>query len=289
MGAWGPEAFENDDAADWLYEFERFDDLRLVRAVLKTIVAGDGYLEAVDGAIALAAAEVVALALGQPGPDVSIVAATWVRWHPGVATPQDAALALRAVDRAESEQSELAELWDDPGDEWHARTMPGLRARLHAGASAWAEDAGDGGPRRVADVAATWMCWSGTFDDDVNVEARFRPDLRDAIDREEYPIQIGVAIPVTSPTERGWPTHDEDSVLRGIEQLVVATASDRAVLAAVLTIPGVRELVLYAKSGDWIPDFHERLQAEVATHDVQCMARHDPEWSSFFAVASGHP
>ena len=61
MGAWGADPFGNDDAADWAAEFEGLDrraGLQVLEAAFGAATQAD-YVEASDGAIAVAAAQVV--------------------------------------------------------------------------------------------------------------------------------------------------------------------------------------------------------------------------------------
>ena len=58
MGAWGPGIYENDDAADWGAEVTDLG-LQAVEDALDIAIEAD-YIEAPDGACALAAADVVA-------------------------------------------------------------------------------------------------------------------------------------------------------------------------------------------------------------------------------------
>jgi hypothetical protein len=74
MGAWGYLAFENDDALDWLEELET-GGADVVRQALAK--AGDRYVEAPDGATAIAAAEVTSASQGNRGELPSSVA-DWV-------------------------------------------------------------------------------------------------------------------------------------------------------------------------------------------------------------------
>jgi len=62
MGAWGEGAFDNDDAADWSWEFENADltaGLQLITDALSAAAQADdaAYLDERDGALAVAAAE----------------------------------------------------------------------------------------------------------------------------------------------------------------------------------------------------------------------------------------
>lgn len=110
MGAWGFQAFENDDALDWLIELEA-GGATAVRECLT--VAGDGYMEAPDGSVAVAAAEITAAAQGNPPGDLPDDVATWVTAHGAELTAENVHLALVAVERVAGGESELAELWDD--------------------------------------------------------------------------------------------------------------------------------------------------------------------------------
>ena len=66
MGAWGEKAFQNDSALDWLSSFES-DGLPALHDILATVAdtPGDDYLDVDDGCPAIAAAEIVAAALGR--------------------------------------------------------------------------------------------------------------------------------------------------------------------------------------------------------------------------------
>ena len=63
MGAWGCGSFENDDAVDWVYEFES-SGVAAVASALEHVssIAEDEYLEAPEASAAIAAAEIVAAA-----------------------------------------------------------------------------------------------------------------------------------------------------------------------------------------------------------------------------------
>src|SRR5687767_2197197 len=97
MGTWGPDAFANDNAMDWIGELS---DEGTVREALRVAdVPRDQYVEAPDGEIALAPAEVVAAALGRPlAPDMPDEVVAWIDVHgAGAADLRDQALA--AIDR----------------------------------------------------------------------------------------------------------------------------------------------------------------------------------------------
>lgn len=135
MGAWGG-PFDNDDAADWSYAFDDLDaggGVAYLRAAL-AVAAGTPVveeLEAPDGSIAIAAADVVdRIRRGEALPEVygeSITA--WAARATPELTDADGGLAVAAVRRVLGPASELAELWDDAGPEWRAVTGA-LESRL---------------------------------------------------------------------------------------------------------------------------------------------------------------
>ena len=133
MGAWGSGPFENDDAGDWVYDLEGADDFALVRDALD--VAGSRYLDAGEGAAAVAAAVVVAAALDPSGVEgVPEAVTAWLDSHARQVDPGDRRLATAALDRVVGERSELAELWDEApdGPAWR-EGVAALRARLAGG------------------------------------------------------------------------------------------------------------------------------------------------------------
>ncbi len=116
MGAWGTGAFDNDDAADWVYELLASVDLSPAREALAAPMDSDGWLETPEGARAVAAAAVVAAGFdghleGLPGELVD-----WLEFHPDAGTRTDARLAMDALERVASTDSELREVWLAAGE-----------------------------------------------------------------------------------------------------------------------------------------------------------------------------
>jgi len=139
MGAWATGNFGNDDALDFVGglqgEGPPFVELMLIAVEM---AGDDEEPEAPDCASALAAAEIVAAALGRPPDDFPEEAAGWLRAQSTRKRAELIALrerALRAVERIES-RSELRELWAEVPDfaEWR-RVIAGLRARLQQAAA----------------------------------------------------------------------------------------------------------------------------------------------------------
>lgn len=133
MGAWGVGNFDNDDAADWVYELEQSNDTSVLVATLGEVTTG-GYLESPVGCEALAAAEVVAALLGNAGKALPDNVRKWVAVNDVEVGHDLLALARAAVARVKAEDSELRELWQETGDyrKW-VSLQDDLLKRLGAG------------------------------------------------------------------------------------------------------------------------------------------------------------
>ena len=138
MGAWGTGNFDNDTAAAWVGRLREAGDADAVKAALEAVTEPDSAdaLGADQGCEALAAAEVVAIAVGHPPdvdpPDRETVdgLTTWVGEHPQVSVLGP--VARRAVDRVAQPGGDLREHWfedDDDAQAW-TRVLDDLRARL---------------------------------------------------------------------------------------------------------------------------------------------------------------
>lgn len=138
MGAWGTGPFENDDAADWSFQFEETDRATgqaLVAEALGLLVA-DEYVEAPEGSVAVAAAQVVAWLVAPESIEESADAETvvgWVRSNPGAADDQLIESARRLLTNIRGDDSELAELWDEAGERAWEASLVAIEERLTPG------------------------------------------------------------------------------------------------------------------------------------------------------------
>jgi hypothetical protein len=116
MGAWSPQPFGNDTAADWAYGLTESADLAYVEAALdKVLESGADYLEAPDAEEAVAAIEVIAKLLGKGTQSDAYTESVdaWVassQHQPGTELLRKAG---RAIDRILSGNSELLDLWQE--------------------------------------------------------------------------------------------------------------------------------------------------------------------------------
>ncbi|WP_067273124.1 DUF4259 domain-containing protein [Mitsuaria sp. 7] len=110
-GTWGHGSFGNDGALDWLGDFLDRPSAASIEATLNAALTS-GPLGSFEGESAMAAAEVVAAALGRPAPDLRNDLLAWLRRTDLADYKKLKALAGRAVNAVISGQrSELRELW----------------------------------------------------------------------------------------------------------------------------------------------------------------------------------
>ncbi len=126
-------SFDNDDARDFLAEVTAGGDLSLVREVFDNVLTSTEYVEAADARQAIAAAEIVAAALGRatPAGQGQDRLGRWLaQLRPRVA-PDLVAQAEAALTRILARNSELRELWEDTEEfaEWRA-AVDELREQL---------------------------------------------------------------------------------------------------------------------------------------------------------------
>lgn len=111
MGAWGTGTFDSDDAADWVYELVGSADLTPAREALAATMDSDSWLEIPEGARAVAAASVVAAGIDGDVRGLPDDVVEWLEYHPDAGTLADARLAIDALERVASVDSELREVW----------------------------------------------------------------------------------------------------------------------------------------------------------------------------------
>lgn len=121
MGAWANGPFDNDDALDFIDDLAEAPGWRTVVQALHYVTKAAGYLEAPEGSIAVAAAAIVAAAVG----DVTILPDNHRELKAALGAPPEGAVALArsALARVVAPASELDELWQegDDHDAWLAQ------------------------------------------------------------------------------------------------------------------------------------------------------------------------
>lgn len=130
MGTWSHESFGNDTACDWAYELEGITDLSVIESTIDRVLESkDEYLEAPDAEEAIAAIEVIAKLLGNGTQSDSYTerADAWVKENNLRPSAELIQKAKNALSKILSENSELAELWEE-SEEWKSKISKLLAA-----------------------------------------------------------------------------------------------------------------------------------------------------------------
>lgn len=117
MGTWGLGSFDNDSAADFVREVLQDGDFALREAFEVVLDPELDYVEAEEGARAVAAAEILAAVLGADTSKVTDAGLrVWVQNADAASLATLRDLAVEALDRILAPDSELPELWEEGGD-----------------------------------------------------------------------------------------------------------------------------------------------------------------------------
>lgn len=137
MGVWGVEPFDNDDAADWAAEFDGADGSTGLHALRRALEVANtiDYLEAPDGAVAVAAAQVVAW-LRHPDTihdtPYNESVNDWLRSNAPRADRDLVDAARQSLARVRAPDSELADLWSEAEDPGWAPVLDRIASQLES-------------------------------------------------------------------------------------------------------------------------------------------------------------
>ena len=119
MGTWSHEPFGNDTAIDWAYELQDTQDFLLVeQAIQRVLDCGPEHLDADLAVEAVAAAEIIAKALGRGTQSDAYTEEVdaWLKSISAVPTSTLRSNAHQAMSRILASDSELKELWEESED-----------------------------------------------------------------------------------------------------------------------------------------------------------------------------
>lgn len=130
-GTWGTGSFENDDALDWISACTGSQGTAAIAATLETALSTD-VVEAPEGAMAVAAAEVVAAARGKGSANLPRALSAWLAHQPRARIASLAPLAQKVLARiGQPGASELAQLWSGKNAGKWKEQLAELATRLH--------------------------------------------------------------------------------------------------------------------------------------------------------------
>lgn len=137
-------------------------------------------------------------------------------------------------------------------------------------------------PKSELTVGDSWVMGQG-IQDGAPIFIRSNTALREIAGHPEYPLQVGIAIPLKDTNEHRLPTDKEAELLWEIEDKIeeMLTSDNELILATILTFPGVREFSLYASDVEIVKARFEALQKSVKSHELQLNVQEDKSWEVF--------
>lgn len=129
---------------------------------------------------------------------------------------------------------------------------------------------------------AQWSLAKATTDSGILLIRR-NESAQALIGHPELGIKLGFAVPFTVETGSGLPDPDENARVSEIEDQIIEAVAAGATGVHVLTLTDstCKELIFYIQAGADIAAIHEKLMAEVTSHEVQCIAEHDSDWDLY--------
>jgi len=106
------------------------------------------------------------------------------------------------------------------------------------------------------------------------------------------PVKLGFAIPLNYPNKGGLPHPEENRELDLAEGIICQEVLSRfnGIYTLALTTGKMKEFVFYIpfenNINSKVSEIHKIVDKEVKTHEVQCMAKKDPEWTSYIEFTS---
>jgi hypothetical protein len=121
----------------------------------------------------------------------------------------------------------------------------------------------------LLDIPADWVTLRTETEDGKPIVVLIDRAVATTAPYQEFVTQVGVAVQFED-TPDGLPAEDDQPGLKALEQAVVDAAAGAGRLVAVMTLEGVREWMLYARTTEWTTPFAQAgLSVVVGT---------DPTW-----------
>jgi hypothetical protein len=130
----------------------------------------------------------------------------------------------------------------------------------------------------LIEVPADWVTLRTATEEDQPIVVLVDRAVATTAPYPQWPLQVGIAV-TYGVTPDGQPLEEHREQLRALEQAVVDAASGEARLVAVMTLEGVREWMLYARTTDWANDFAEA--------GLSVMVAEDPAWAGLQELSGG--
>ena len=133
--------------------------------------------------------------------------------------------------------------------------------------------------KKISEYPENWTMLEGGKDSEIYTLIRINTGIKDASGHPDYPIRVGVAIPVNSLKE-------ENEVLNTVEDMLTEKieVKDLGIQAMAVSSMGgqeFKEFVFYTKVDVDFKTLHEDIQAAFPKYEIQFYAEKDSDWSVY--------
>jgi hypothetical protein len=141
-------------------------------------------------------------------------------------------------------------------------------------------------PRAELAFTDSWDVREGVHEGK-RILVRINKGIAPAVRHPDYRHQVGVATPLQSPDERGFPSPSEQEDLAQLEdRLADLLAGDRETIhVATITTGGMQEFVFYTADPDAAGAKLTALSERSKDREIQCIIQHDPKWRVYRRLA----
>jgi len=96
-------------------------------------------------------------------------------------------------------------------------------------------------------------------------------------------IRLGIAIPFNG----NMPDSEENIVLNDKEDMIyeIVKKTGPCIHVATITNDEMKEFVFYIQNGPAVAELHKELQTKITTHEVQCIADYDEDWTIYNSLS----
>lgn len=130
-----------------------------------------------------------------------------------------------------------------------------------------------------------WVVIEAKTNDDEPMLVRINQTAKKWAANNTFDIRVGFAIPLNEVVPNGYPSASENKVLSVIETQIYELVKAKSVGLHVLTITTGRfkEIIFYFNNADEIEKIHNKINAKIKSHNIQCYGEIDTDWNVYFS------
>ena len=133
--------------------------------------------------------------------------------------------------------------------------------------------------KKISEYPENWTMLEGIRDGENYTIVRINDGIKEAAGHPDYPIRVGVAIPVLSLKVENQELYEVEDMLT--EQLESKGLGFQAMAVSGMGGQGFKEFVFYTKESVDFKTLHEDIQAAFPKYEIQFYAEKDSDWTVY--------